>query len=219
MRAATPSARGTSDTSTTITFAVDSPGAQSCDVGWTTRLVVYSDAAKSNIVGVASLDQGATSGTLRVRGLKPGTTYFPEVLLLLHLREPAQDVPPVTTLGNPTTTTSSVTPTNSPTTSAHKACIGSWKTLSAWPGGFLGEVTVRNTGTVASTSWKVAWTWSGSARISEAYNVTLGGSPTSPTLANVNWNGALKPGTSTSVLVLGTVNGSLALPSLTCTAG
>jgi hypothetical protein len=105
------------------------------------------------------------------------------------------------------------------TATPRKACAGSWATLSAWPGGFLGEVTVRNTGTVASTSWKVAWTWSGSARIGEAYNVTLGGTPASPTLAGVSWNSVLQPGASTSVVVLGTVTGPLAAPGLTCSLG
>jgi chitin-binding protein len=142
-----------------------------------------------------------------VTGLAPDTSYRPVVTLSNSSLGP---VPLAQVRTLPTTTTTTTT------TGGPKTCTGSWKTLSSWSGGFFGEVTVLNTSTSASASWQVGWTWSGTARISNAYNVTLGGSSTSPTLSSLSWNGSLEPGRSTTVQLLGTVTGTLTPPVITC---
>jgi hypothetical protein len=125
-----------------------------------------------------------------------------------------------TTTPTPTTTTTTTTRTTTrtaTTTTSPKSCAATWKTLSAWPGGFLGEITVKNTSPPASSSWKVGWTWSGSARLTASYHATIGGTATSPTLTALDWNRVIQGGGSTVVQVQGTVTGPLMPPAITCT--
>jgi chitin-binding protein len=145
-----------------------------------------------------------------VTGLAPDTSYRPVFTLSNSSLGPVP-LAPVRTLPITTTTTTTTT------TAGAKSCTATWNTLSAWSGGFFGEVTVLNTSASTSTAWQVGWTWSGSGRISSAYNVTLGGSSASPTLSSLSWNGALQPGRSTTVQLLGTVTGTLTPPVISCT--
>ena len=56
----------------------------------------------------------------------------------------------------PTPTPSgSASPTPTPTSPAGAACSAGYSVTSSWPGGFQGQVVVKNTGTTALSGWKL----------------------------------------------------------------
>ncbi|GAA2858327.1 hypothetical protein GCM10020220_054340 [Nonomuraea rubra] len=88
---------------------------------------------------------------------------------------------------------------------------------SQWSGGFQGEVTVKNTGSAQTSSWRVGWTLPGGQTISQLWNGTLSGSSGAVSVTNLNWNGTLAAGASTTFGFL--VNGQSGTPStVTCTS-
>lgn len=198
-------------TISSLDFSFTAPGAAQCGGGGITTVEVYRDAAHTSLAASASSTPGTTSGTLRVQTLSPGTTYYPvarssNALILVSSLPPAATLP----FGTTTTTTSTTTTT----TTRAPSCAAVWKTLSAWPGGFLGEVTVKNTSSVASTGWTTSWTFSGAAAMTAAYNVTVAGTATSPVLSDLSWNAVITPGGSTTYTLLGT--GAITPPSVGC---
>ncbi|WP_245966594.1 cellulose binding domain-containing protein [Sphaerisporangium album] len=62
-----------------------------------------------------------------------------------------------------------VTPSSTP---APASCSASVKTVFAWPGGFRGEVTIRNTGDAPINAWYVQWTMPLGMTITEAWQGT-----------------------------------------------
>ena len=63
--------------------------------------------------------------------------------------------PTPTPTGSPSATP---TPTPSPTSSAGAACSATYSVTSSWPGGFQGQVVVRNTGSATLSGWRLGWT-------------------------------------------------------------
>ncbi|MET7681513.1 cellulase family glycosylhydrolase [Streptomyces sp. NPDC005423] len=98
------------------------------------------------------------------------------------------------------------------------ACSATYTVSSDWGSGFNAAVTVTNTGTSAISSWKVAWTWSGSQRITNMWNATYTQSGQSVTAVNADHNGGLAAGSSAS-FGFGGAPGGGSVPSPTCTAG
>lgn len=87
-----------------------------------------------------------------------------------------------------------------------------------WSTGFTAAVTVTNTGTAASTGWKVSWTWGGSQQITNVWNGVLAGTGSSPvTVTNASYNGSVAPNASTSFGFQATYSGTNTAPTLSCT--
>ena len=128
---------------------------------------------------------------------------------------PASTTPASTTPAS--TTPASTTPASTTTASSAKACTATYAVTSSWTGGFQAGVTVKNTGTAATTAWTVNWTLPSGQTVSQLWNGTLTTSGSALTVTNASWNGALAAGGSTSFGFL--ANGSSATtPTLTCTA-
>ena len=87
-----------------------------------------------------------------------------------------------------------------------------------WDTGFTANVTVANTGTTATTGWKVAWTWGGNQQIANVWNASESHSGQTETVTNAGYNGAIAPGGNTSFGFRAGYSGSNASPTLTCTA-
>ncbi|MEO3807414.1 cellulose binding domain-containing protein [Sphaerisporangium sp. B11E5] len=85
------------------------------------------------------------------------------------------------------------------TTSALAAagCQITYRVASQWPGGFNGEVTVRNVGDPV-TAWTLRWSFSGDQRITQAWSATVTQSGAQVTAANASYNGNLGTGASTT---------------------
>ncbi|MFC9927225.1 cellulase family glycosylhydrolase [Streptomyces sp. NPDC127190] len=97
------------------------------------------------------------------------------------------------------------------------SCSATYSVSSDWGSGFNADVTVRNTGTTALSSWKVTWTWSGSQRISTMWNATYTQSGSTVTAVNAPQNGSVPAGGSVS-FGFGAAPGGAAVPSVSCTA-
>jgi endoglucanase len=110
----------------------------------------------------------------------------------------------------------SVSPSRSPSPSPSAsqggtgACTAAYSVVNQWPGGFQGQVTVTNTGTVTITGWRVTWTFPSGQTITQYWSATVAQSGSGVTATNVSSNGTLAAGTSTSWGFLGswgTANG------------
>lgn len=88
----------------------------------------------------------------------------------------------------------------------------------SWPGGFQGDVTVRNTGGSAISGWSVTWAFANGQTITQLWNGTLTQSGGNVSVKDVGYNGALAAGAATSFGFTGNWNGANAVPSpVTCT--
>ncbi|WP_327315976.1 cellulase family glycosylhydrolase [Streptomyces sp. NBC_01235] len=97
------------------------------------------------------------------------------------------------------------------------ACAAVYTVSSDWGGGFNAEVKVTNTGTSALSSWKVAWTWSGSQQITNMWNATYTQTGTTVTAVNAAHNGSVPAGGSAS-FGFGGAPGGGSVPSVSCAA-
>jgi cellulase/cellobiase CelA1 len=80
------------------------------------------------------------------------------------------------------------------------------------------NVVVTNTGTAATSSWTVGWTWGGNQTVTNMWNAISTQTGTSQKAANMSYNGAVAPGGTTAFGFQATYSGSNAVPTLTCTA-
>ena len=124
---------------------------------------------------------------------------------------------------SPTRTTSpspSPTRTTSPTPTGpggSAGCQATYQVTSSWSGSFQADVTVK-AGSAAIRGWTVNWTFTNGESISQVWNGTLGGSGTSVSVKNVDYNGALAAGASTSFGFLASGTPATSLTGLTCTS-
>jgi chitin-binding protein len=95
-------------------------------------------------------------------------------------------------------------------------CTASFKVTSSWSGGFQADVTVANSGSSTISGWKAAWTLASGQDITQVWNGTITKSGSSVSVTNVNWNGSLAAGGSTSFGFIAT--GTSTTPAVTCTS-
>jgi len=102
--------------------------------------------------------------------------------------------------------------------SAATGCSAAYTTQSSWSGGFVGSVTVTDSGTTAVTGWTVTFVFGGDQKLTSSWNTALNQSIEYVTASNVSYNGSLSAGSSTSFGFQGTFGSSDAAPaSVTCT--
>ncbi|MFJ9517275.1 cellulose binding domain-containing protein, partial [Kitasatospora sp. NPDC101801] len=97
-------------------------------------------------------------------------------------------------------------------------CTATYKVSSDWGAGFNADVTVTNTGTVATKSWKVTWTWGGNQQVTNLWNGSVTQSGAAVSVANAGYNGAVAAGGSTGFGFGATYSGGNGAPTLSCTA-
>jgi hypothetical protein len=139
--------------------------------------------------------------------------------------------PPTTTTRPPTTTTTTTTSTTTsrpPTTTSRPpttttgsppvgGCSATYTLINQWPGGFQAEVRVNNTGTNATTSWTVGLTYPNGQVITQIWSAqTTVNAPGPYTIRNVDYNGTIAPGGSTTFGFLGNAPSGNGAPTLTC---
>jgi mannan endo-1,4-beta-mannosidase len=101
--------------------------------------------------------------------------------------------------------------------SASRGCSASYAVVGQWPGGFQGEVRVT-AGSAAVTGWTVTWSFANGQTVTQAWNATVSSGAATVTARNMNYNGNLGAGTSTTFGFLGSWNGTNAAPAVSCTA-
>jgi hypothetical protein len=142
-----------------------------------------------------------TATTFTFTNLNPGTTYRVGV----HAHDAAGNM-------------SDVSPPATATTTALSGCTATYRVATAWPGGFVAEVTVRNTGQTAINGWTVRWTYPAGLRVNQLWNGTLLTNAPEVSVRNAPWNGALAPNQSAMFGFLGGPTGPHTAPAVTCTA-
>ena len=80
------------------------------------------------------------------------------------------------------------------------------------------NVTVTNTGTVATKSWKVTWTWSGNQAFVNTWNATITQSGTAVTAVNMSYNNVISAGGNSTFGFQASYSGTNATPTVTCSA-
>ncbi|WP_442805609.1 GDSL-type esterase/lipase family protein [Streptomyces sp. NBC_00385] len=96
-------------------------------------------------------------------------------------------------------------------------CSAAFRTVSAWQGGYQGEVTVTNTSATKQTSsWAVTLGLPAGSRLTQVWNGALTGT----TVRDAGWNGTLAAGASTTFGFLASTPEAAGTPSLaaSCTA-
>jgi hypothetical protein len=110
-------------------------------------------------------------------------------------------------------------PTPVPTPTPVVATCSATISRQGWDNGFVGTVTVNNTGTVATNTWKVTWTWGGNQRITNSWNAIITSSGRSVTAASIAGQNEIIPvGGNTQFGFQASFSGSNAAPVLTCSA-
>jgi lysophospholipase L1-like esterase len=111
----------------------------------------------------------------------------------------------------PTTTTTTTT------TPGGATCTATYTIVSQWQGAFQGEVTVR-AGSRAITGWTVGFSFTGGQLITQSWNTRLTQTSAAVSATNLDWNGSLGAGASTTFGFLANWNGTNPVPVPTCTA-
>ncbi|MET7836658.1 glycoside hydrolase N-terminal domain-containing protein [Micromonospora sediminicola] len=107
------------------------------------------------------------------------------------------------------TPTPSTPPTPTPTTSspAPSGARATYAVTGSWSGGFQGEVTVT-AGATAIRGWTVSWTFRNGQAVNQIWGGTHSQSGANVTVRNVDYNGALAAGASTTFGFIGSANGA-----------
>ncbi len=94
-------------------------------------------------------------------------------------------------------------------------CTATYTVAGQWPGGFQGEVTVRNGGSAAIAGWTARYTYTGGERVTQAWAAAVTQTGAAVTADNAAWNGALAPGATATFGFIG--SGTPGTPPVTCT--
>jgi hypothetical protein len=79
-------------------------------------------------------------------------------------------------------------------TSSGGTCHVTYAKQSEWPGGFVVNLTVANTGTSAISGWTLAFAFPGDQKVTSSWSTSLTQSGQSITARNVDYNAAIAPG-------------------------
>jgi hypothetical protein len=98
-------------------------------------------------------------------------------------------------------------------TTTPPGCKVVYTRVSEWPGGFVADVTVTNTGTAPISGWSIGFTFPGDQTVTSAWNAAITQSGSTVTAANLGYNRVLNPAAATSFGLLGTWHTSDAPPT------
>jgi endo-1,4-beta-xylanase len=83
-------------------------------------------------------------------------------------------------------------------------CHITYTKASEWAGGFVASITIANTATTAINGWRLAFTFPGDQKITNAWNATAAQTGASVSLTNLSYNAAIPAGATTSLGFQGT---------------
>ncbi|RSN59904.1 beta-mannosidase [Streptomyces sp. WAC 04229] len=143
-----PAASAVTDTSVTLTWAAstDDTGVRGYDV------VRVAGGAETRVAA-------STSTTATVTGLTAGTAYT----FAVYARDAA---------GNRSARSATVGVTTDEGGTPGAACSVGYRVVGEWPGGFQGEIAVRNTGTAAIAPWTLAFAFTDGQTITNMWGGT-----------------------------------------------
>ncbi|MFJ8716082.1 cellulase family glycosylhydrolase [Streptomyces violaceus] len=167
-----PTAPGTPTASEVTSSSVKLAWAAATDA---TGVTGYDVVRVSGATETAATTTTGTSAT--VTGLAPSTSHT----FAVYARDAA---------GNRSPRSATVTVKTSPGGSP-SACGVGYRVTSSWPGGFQGEVTLRNTGTSAINGWTLRWAFPDSQRITNLWGGTATQSGSEVSVAAASYTAAI----------------------------
>src|SRR5262249_12844595 len=105
------------------------------------------------------------------------------------------------------------TPAATPAPAGSGTCSASYSAVAAWPGGFRGQVVVRDTGSGPLNGWSIGWTFPGDQRITSLWNGNDTQSGAAVTVTNASYNGDLAAG-GTAIVGFTATTGSDTAPGM-----
>ncbi|NUR61480.1 MAG: chitin-binding protein [Catenulispora sp.] len=98
-------------------------------------------------------------------------------------------------------------------------CQATYSVTSTWPGGFQGQITVKNPNTTAMNKWTVSWVLANGETVVSAWNGTLTTSGSLATVKSADWNSQVPVGGTTSLGFVANQATAPAQPeSISCTS-
>ncbi|MBB2912026.1 chitodextrinase [Streptosporangium becharense] len=174
--------------------------------------------ASTDAVGVTGYDVYREAGATDVKVGSPSTASFtltgltPETSYTFYVI--ARDA-----AGNSSTASGPVTFTTPPGSSGGDGCTAAYRVTGSWPGGFQGEVTVRNAGTSPIGGWTVKWSFPDGQKVTQLWGGAHTQTGADVTVRNASWNGTLAAGAATAFGFGATWTGANGVPAtVTCTA-
>ena len=109
-----------------------------------------------------------------------------------------------------------------PSNPGPSTCTATYSRVGEWPGspgGFQGQITVRNNSSTASIgSWTVTATWTNGQTVTQSWDSTFTQSGTTTTFRNASYNGSIAPSGNRTLGFLGNWTGANNGPNLTCSS-
>ena len=184
--------------------------------GTTSSSVSLSWTASTDNVGVTGY--AVFRGSTQVGTVTSGTTYTDSGLTAATAY--SYHVTAHDAAGNVSASSATVSATTASSGgTGSSGCTAAYSISSDWGAGFNANVTVTNTGTAATKSWKVTWTWAGNQTVSNMWNASYTQSGKAVTATNAAYNNVIAPGGNTSFGFGANYSGTNVAPTLTCTAG
>jgi len=153
------------------------------DLTWqpsTSPNVTYNVYVGSSAGSPGTLLAGKVSqAAYQVKDLQPGTTYyFTVVAVAYNLRSPV------------TKAFAAKTPSLTPT-----SCHVSYIVSNDWGVGFIGGISITNTGTNSINTWTLSWSYIGDQSITQGWSALSVQTGKSVSLTNLSYNGVIAPST------------------------
>jgi predicted carbohydrate-binding protein with CBM5 and CBM33 domain len=124
--------------------------------------------------------------------------------------------PSVTPSVTPSGTSTPSDTTMSPPPAGGIACTASYRTVSSWTGGYQGEVTVRNTGTVPLHNWMIHFSLPPGQSVTAAWGATVTTDGAGLVARSVGYNSALAVNASTTFGYLGSTGTAPSVSAFSC---
>jgi len=109
-------------------------------------------------------------------------------------------------------------PSPSATSTGPAGCSAAYSVVSSWPGGFQGQVVVRNTGPAALAGWSLAWTFPGDQQITNLWNGSYTQTAATVAVTSASYDSSIPAGGTATVGFTASYTGSNSPPaSVSCT--
>jgi endoglucanase len=110
-------------------------------------------------------------------------------------------------------TSASASASSSPSSPA-LSCHAAYSVVSAWSGGFQGQVVLTNTGTATINNWNLAWTFPGDQKISQLWAASYTQTGEAVTATNLSYDATIAPNASVTIGFIASYTNSNANPTM-----
>lgn len=139
----------------------------------------------------------------------PTTTTTPPK----RVQQPEPVATTATTTAPPVVVTTTLPAPPPPPPPAAPPCAVRYRISGQWPGGFQGEVTIRNTGSAAINGWTLQWSFADGQTVSQMWNASSSQRGATVSAASLHYTAAIAPGREVSIGFLGTMRTKNSAPA------